>query len=174
MSSKERQILRIEQNRITLPNHLISKGVRMFEYEVREDGTIVLTPLSSASKPPHDSGNTDAHLNKDVGHGKIIHFQTGRAIRQKHLQQKKMGQKHIYSDQKTGNKERFVKLHLFRSRLEAEMAGEILKQSHIPFLIQSEDIGIFGPGASPAPGGARLVVRRTDLLEAKQVLAGLI
>jgi len=54
------------------------------------------------------------------------------------------------------------------------MAAEILKQAEIPYLIQSEDIGIFGPGGSPAPAGARLLVSREDLQDAKALLAGLI
>lgn len=58
--------------------------------------------------------------------------------------------------------------------MEAEMAGEILKQAEIPYLIQSEDIGIFGPGAGPAPMGARLMVRQDDLQDAKVLLSGLI
>lgn len=68
----------------------------------------------------------------------------------------------------------FILLHRFPSRMEAEMAGEILKQAEIPYLIQSEDIGIFGPGAGPAPMGARLMVRQDDLPDAKVLLSGLI
>ncbi len=68
----------------------------------------------------------------------------------------------------------FVLLHRFPSRIEAEMAGEILKQAEIPYVIQSEDIGIFGPGSSPAPMGARLMVRSDDFQDAKVLLAGLI
>lgn len=68
----------------------------------------------------------------------------------------------------------FILLHRFSSRMEAEMAGEILKQAEIPYLIQSEDIGIFGPGAGPAPMGARLMVRQDDLQDAKVLLSGLI
>lgn len=68
----------------------------------------------------------------------------------------------------------FVLLYRFSSRMEAEMAGEILKQAEIPFLIQSEDIGIFGPGSSPAPAGARLLVYQEDLQDAKVLLSGLI
>ncbi|MFQ5780330.1 MAG: putative signal transducing protein [Nitrospiria bacterium] len=64
-----------------------------------------------------------------------------------------------------------MSLHVFPSRMEAEMAGEILKQADIPFLIQSEDIGIFGPGAVPAPAGARIMVREEDLIDAKAFLA---
>lgn len=68
----------------------------------------------------------------------------------------------------------FIPLHRFPSRMEAEMAGEILKQAEIPYLIQSEDIGIFGPGASPAPSGARLLVHQEDLQDAKILLSGLV
>ena len=68
----------------------------------------------------------------------------------------------------------FMLLYLFPSRMEAEMAGEILKQAEIPFLIQSDDIGLFGPGATPAPAGARLLVREIDLDDAKALLSGLI
>jgi len=68
----------------------------------------------------------------------------------------------------------FVVLYLFPSRIEAEMAGEILKEGEIPYLIQSEDIGLFGPGAGPAPAGARLMVRQGDVEDAKVLLTGLI
>lgn len=68
----------------------------------------------------------------------------------------------------------FVLLHRFPSRLEAEMAGEILEKAEIPHLIQSDDIGIFGPGATPAPGGAHLLVHPEDLPDARILLAGLI
>lgn len=68
----------------------------------------------------------------------------------------------------------FTVLHLFPSRIEAEMAGEILKDAEIPCLVQSEDIGLFGPGAGPAPAGARLMVRKGDIEDAKALLAGLI
>jgi hypothetical protein len=65
---------------------------------------------------------------------------------------------------------KFIVLSVFSSRLEAEMAGEILAKVEIPFLIQSDDIGLFGPGAIPAPSGATLLVRKEDLLEAKALL----
>ena len=68
----------------------------------------------------------------------------------------------------------FILLHRFPSRMEAEMAGDILKQAEIPCLIQSEDIGIFGPGAGPTPEGAHLLVPQEDFQEAKILLAGLI
>ncbi len=68
----------------------------------------------------------------------------------------------------------FVVLHLFQLRMEAEMAGEILKEGEIPYIIQSEDIGLFGSGAGPAPAGARLMVRKADLEDAKVLLTGLV
>jgi hypothetical protein len=68
----------------------------------------------------------------------------------------------------------FVVLHFFPSRIEAEMAEEILKEAEIPCLIQSEDIGLFGPGAGPTPGGARLMVRKGDVEDAKALLTGLL
>lgn len=67
-------------------------------------------------------------------------------------------------------KSRFIQLSVFPSRLEAEMAGEILGRVEIPFLIQSDDIGIFGPGAVPAPSGAKLLVREEDFSEAESLL----
>ncbi len=54
------------------------------------------------------------------------------------------------------------------------MAAEILARVDIPFLIQSDDIGIFGPGAVPAPAGAKLLVREEDLSEAKALLPKLL
>lgn len=68
----------------------------------------------------------------------------------------------------------FIRLHRFPSRMDAEMIGEILKNARIAYLIQSEDIGIFGPGAGPSPAGARLMVRKEDLQEAKELLRGLL
>jgi len=65
---------------------------------------------------------------------------------------------------------KFIGLSVFPSRLEAEMAGEILAGVKIPFIIQSEDIGIFGPGAVPAPSGAKLLVREEDFQEAEALL----
>ena len=71
-------------------------------------------------------------------------------------------------------KGKFIRLSVFPSRLEAEMAGEILAKVEIPFLIQSDDIGIFGPGAVPAPSGAKLLVREEDLSEAEALLPKLL
>lgn len=51
------------------------------------------------------------------------------------------------------------KVARFPSRLEAEAVGNALDQYDIPFLVQSEDIGIFGPGhTGMTPQGAVLLV----------------
>lgn len=53
----------------------------------------------------------------------------------------------------------FVEIARFPSRLEAETIGHALDQHGIPFLVQSDDIGIFGPGMTAlTPSGARLLV----------------
>jgi hypothetical protein len=53
----------------------------------------------------------------------------------------------------------FVKVAQFDSRLEAEAVGHALDQYEIPFLVKSEDLGIFGPGHTGAtPQGATLLV----------------
>lgn len=47
----------------------------------------------------------------------------------------------------------------FDSRLEAEAIGHALDPHGIPFLVKSEDLGIFGPGHTGAtPQGATLWV----------------
>ena len=53
----------------------------------------------------------------------------------------------------------FVEVARFASRLEAETVGHALDQYGIPFLVKSENIGFFGPGANgPLLGGASLWV----------------
>ena len=53
----------------------------------------------------------------------------------------------------------FVEIAHFPSRLEAEAVGHALDQHGIPFLVKSNDVGMFGPGMSGwTPGGARLFV----------------
>ena len=54
--------------------------------------------------------------------------------------------------------------------MEAEMAAELLKNAQIPFIIQSEDTGIFGPGNMPSPRGARLLVPEGDIKRAQELL----
>ncbi len=174
MTTKNKRIVFVNENRMTLPKGLIPNDVTMFEYERKEDGRIVLTPFSKASSLSSDFNNSHQERNGLPKLGKVIDFHREKAIRRHHSGKKEMGAHQDKSKEGIGNEDPFVGLHLFPSRLEAEMTGEILKQSDIPFLIQSEDIGIFGPGASPAPGGARLVVRKADLEAAKSLLAGLI
>ncbi len=174
MATKRRQILMVNRNGIVLLNDLIPKDVTMFEYECNEDGRIVLTPFPGAQSPEPVQIEAEERENKKVNRGQLIDFRLGQARRAK--QGRKGGTK---VRTKTSNlpseqDEQFVRLHSFPSRMEAEMVGEILNQAEIPFLIQSDDIGIFGPSAAPAPGGARLVVRQADLDAAKGLLSGLI
>ncbi len=42
--------------------------------------------------------------------------------------------------------DKLVKIATFDSRLEAETIGHALDQYDIPFLVKSEDVGVFGPG----------------------------
>ena len=53
----------------------------------------------------------------------------------------------------------FEEVAKFSSRLEAETVGHALDQYDIPFLVQSGDVGMFGPGMSGwSPEGASLLV----------------
>lgn len=53
----------------------------------------------------------------------------------------------------------YVEIAAFPSRLEAETIGHALDEHGIPFLVKSDDIGIFGPGMTGwSPGGAKLLV----------------
>jgi len=67
----------------------------------------------------------------------------------------------------------YTKLRTFSSRMEAEMVAELLKKAQIPFIIQSEDTGIFGPGNMPSPRGALLLVPREDVKRALVLLKGI-
>lgn len=173
-TSKNKRILFVNESKITLFNDLIPKDVTMFEYERKEDGRIILTPFSSGSSASSDASAAGQEGQETPKRGKVIDIEMAQAIRKKRSRKKRMETHQNKSEEAPGDKEQFVRLHLFPSRLEAEMLGEILTQSEIPFLIQSEDIGIFGPSATPAPGGARMVVRKADLEIAKCLLAGLI
>ena len=65
----------------------------------------------------------------------------------------------------------FVRVAQFPSRLEAESVGHALDPHDIPFLVQSADIGIFGPGHTGAtPGGAALLVPEEKLEEVSRLL----
>ncbi len=53
----------------------------------------------------------------------------------------------------------FREIARFASRLEAETVGHALDQHGIPFLVKSEDVGVFGPGmVGSSPSGASLWV----------------
>lgn len=65
----------------------------------------------------------------------------------------------------------FVEIAVFPSRLEAETIGHALDQYDIPFLIQSHDVGMFGPGmAAITPGGASLRVPADRVDEVRELL----
>ncbi len=65
----------------------------------------------------------------------------------------------------------FVEIAVFNSRLEAETIGHALDQYDIPFLVQSHDVGMFGPGMIGAsPAGARLLVPENRLDEVRELL----
>jgi Putative prokaryotic signal transducing protein len=67
----------------------------------------------------------------------------------------------------------YERLMTFRTRMEAEMAAEVLEKAQIPFIIQAEDIGMFGPSSAPPPRGARLLVPREDMQRARGLLKGM-
>ena len=57
------------------------------------------------------------------------------------------------------------------SRLEAEAIGHALDQYDIPFLVQSADVGMFGPGMTGwSPEGARLLVPADRVEEVRELL----
>ncbi|MFZ0429958.1 MAG: DUF2007 domain-containing protein [Acidobacteriota bacterium] len=65
----------------------------------------------------------------------------------------------------------YTKVGHFNSRLEAETIGNALTQYDIPFLVRSEDVGIFGPGYTGAtPLGASLWVPEEDLPRVRELL----
>ena len=67
--------------------------------------------------------------------------------------------------------EKFVEIARFPSRMEAETIGHALDQYDIPFLVQSSDVGIFGPGMTGwTPGGARLLVPEKDKPRVEELL----
>lgn len=60
----------------------------------------------------------------------------------------------------------------FPSRLEAEAVGHALDQYQIPFLVQSADVGMFGPGMTGwSPEGARLLVPADRVEEVHELLS---
>jgi hypothetical protein len=59
----------------------------------------------------------------------------------------------------------------FNSRLEAEAVGHALDQYSIPFLVQSSDVGMFGPGMTGwSPQGASLLVPADKVDEVHELL----
>lgn len=66
----------------------------------------------------------------------------------------------------------FVEIACFDSRLEAETIGHALDQYDIPFIVQSSDIGMFGPGMiGTSPVGARLMVPENRVAEVRDLLS---
>lgn len=66
----------------------------------------------------------------------------------------------------------FVEVARFPSRLEAETVGHALDQYEIPFLVKSEDVGIFGPGmVGTSPSGASLWVSEEHLAQVRELLS---
>ena len=65
----------------------------------------------------------------------------------------------------------FKEVAKFNSRLEAEAIGHALDQYDIPFLVQSADVGMFGPGMTGwSPEGARLLVPADRVDEVRELL----
>jgi hypothetical protein len=68
--------------------------------------------------------------------------------------------------------DKFVSIARFDTRLEAETIGHALDQYDIPFLVKSEDIGIFGPGhVMSTPQGASLWVPASRRKEVAELLS---
>ena len=66
----------------------------------------------------------------------------------------------------------FVQIGRFDTRLEAEAIGHALDQYDIPFLVKSDDIGIFGPGhVMSTPQGSTLWVPASRRREVAELLS---
>ncbi len=66
----------------------------------------------------------------------------------------------------------FRKIARFPSRLEAETVGHALDQYDIPFLVKSDDVGVFGPGmVGRSPTGATLWVAEEHVEQVKELLS---
>ncbi len=174
MSSEKRIILPVDQNNIVFPKDLIPANVEQFVCDVQADGRLVLTPLDGVLRSSVEPLLLDDTSESPEGLPNVIDFRKAKRRHQSADLKKKRMASEVKQNVPSNEPLNFIKLHLFSSRIEAEMVGEILKQAEIPYLIQSEDIGIFGPGASPVPGGVRMVVREADLEYAKALLAGII
>ena len=65
-----------------------------------------------------------------------------------------------------------VEIARFPSRLEAESIGHALDQYDIPFVVRSDDVGMFGPGMTGwSPQGASLWVAAGQLDEVRELLS---
>jgi len=65
-----------------------------------------------------------------------------------------------------------VEIARFSSRLEAESIGHALDQYEIPFVVRSDDVGIFGPGMTGwSPQGASLWVAAGQVDEVRRLLS---
>ena len=65
----------------------------------------------------------------------------------------------------------YTEIAWFSSRIEAETIGHALDQYEVPFLVQSGDTGMFGPGMiGRSPAGASLLVPEDRLEEVRQLL----
>ncbi len=68
--------------------------------------------------------------------------------------------------------EKFVEIARFPSRIEAETVGHALDQYDVPFMIRSNDVGMFGPGMIGwTPDGARLMVAEKHKSRVEELLA---
>ena len=66
---------------------------------------------------------------------------------------------------------KYTEVARFSSRAEAETVGHALDQFDIPFLVQSADTGIFGPGmVGWSPQGAALLVPEERMDEVRELL----
>lgn len=65
----------------------------------------------------------------------------------------------------------YTEIAWFSSRIEAETIGHALDQYDIPFLVQSGDTGMFGPGMiGRSPVGASLLVPKERVAEVRDLL----
>lgn len=65
----------------------------------------------------------------------------------------------------------YTEIAWFNSRIEAEVVGHALDQYDIPFLVQSGDTGMFGPGmVGRSPVGASLLVPDEHVEEVRELL----
>lgn len=70
------------------------------------------------------------------------------------------------------NPPELVEIARFPSRLEAESIGHALDQYDIPFIVRSDDVGIYGPGMTGwSPQGASLWVAAGQVDEVRKLLS---